>query len=83
MPSGRLDGPLTGTDGCAATENIFLAATALGPGGCRVAGDKKRRADVCSIAATTARCSPRGGRRRQGAHGVGINIVGFVAAESV
>ena len=32
-------------DGCAATENILLAAAALGLGACWVAGDKKRYAD--------------------------------------
>jgi nitroreductase len=32
-------------DGCAATENILVAATALGLGACWVAGDKKRYAD--------------------------------------
>jgi len=32
-------------DGCAATENILLAATALGLGACWVAGDKKGYAD--------------------------------------
>jgi len=32
-------------DGCAATENILLAAVALGLGACWVAGDKKRYAD--------------------------------------
>lgn len=32
-------------DGCAAAENILIAATALGLGTCWVAGDKKRYAD--------------------------------------
>lgn len=32
-------------DGCAATENILLAAWALGIGSCWVAGDKKKYAD--------------------------------------
>jgi len=32
-------------DGCAATENILVTATALGLGACWVAGDKKRYAD--------------------------------------
>ena len=32
-------------DGCAAVENILIAATALGLGSCWVAGDKKRYAD--------------------------------------
>lgn len=32
-------------DGCAATENILIAATALGLGTCWVAGDKKNYAD--------------------------------------
>jgi len=33
-------------DGCAAVENILIAATALGLGACWVAGDKKRYADT-------------------------------------
>lgn len=35
------DGKYFLEDGCAATENILLAATALGVGSCWVAGDKK------------------------------------------
>lgn len=33
-------------DGCAATENMLVAATALGLGTCWVAGDKKEYADT-------------------------------------
>ena len=33
-------------DGCAAVENIMIAATAIGLGTCWVAGDKKRYADT-------------------------------------
>jgi nitroreductase len=36
-------------DGCAATENILLAATALGVGSCWVAGDKKPYSSNVSV----------------------------------
>lgn len=36
-------------DGCAATENILLAATSLGIGSCWVAGDKKEYCENISI----------------------------------
>ncbi len=37
-------------DGCAATENILVAATALGIGSCWVAGDKKSYAGKIAVA---------------------------------
>ena len=44
-------------DGCAATENILLAASALGLGSCWVAGDKKTYAeDIRTMLSVTQDC---------------------------